>query len=71
MHTNHILIVKKGATILRITSDDLKDTLIPNAPIEMQREFVSFVEQVDKSKFIDALHLAKKLKLEIMNVYCF
>ena len=51
MHTNHILIVKKGATILRITSDDLKDTLIPNAPIEMQREFVSFVEQVDKSKF--------------------
>ena len=42
--------LKKGATILGITSDDLKDTLIPDAPIDVQTEFVAFVEQVDKSK---------------------
>ena len=43
--------IKKGATLLGITGDDLKDTLIPNAPIEVQMEFEAFVEQVDKSKF--------------------
>ena len=42
--------LKKGATILGITSDDLKDTLIPDAPIDVQAEFVAFVDQVDKSK---------------------
>ena len=42
--------LKKGATILGITSDDLKDTLIPDAPIDVQTEFVAFVDQVDKSK---------------------
>ena len=44
--------IKKGATILGITADDLKDTLIPDVPIEVQIEFVSFIDQVDKSKFI-------------------
>ena len=44
--------IKKGATILGITGDDLKDSLIPEAPIEVQLEFESFVEQVDKSKFV-------------------
>lgn len=43
--------IKKGATILGITSEDLKDTLIPDAPIEVQMEYVAFAEQVDKSKF--------------------
>lgn len=42
--------IKKGATILGISADDLKDTLIPDAPIEVQIEFVSLVEQVNKSK---------------------
>jgi len=42
--------IKKGATILGITGDDLKDTLIPNVPIEIQIEFEKFVNQVDKSK---------------------
>ena len=44
--------IKKGATILGITGDDLKDTLIPNAPIEIQIEFEKFVNQVDKSKVV-------------------
>ena len=44
--------IKKGATILGITGDDLKDTLIPNVPIEIQIEFEKFVNQVDKSKVV-------------------
>ena len=44
--------IKKGATILGITGDDLKDTLIPNVPIEIQIEFEKFVHQVDKSKVV-------------------
>lgn len=42
--------IKKGATILGITGDDLKDTLIPDAPISIQIKYETFVEQVDKSK---------------------
>ena len=45
--------IKKGATILGVTSDDLKDCLIPNVPINIQNEFVVFVEQVDKSKLLN------------------
>lgn len=55
--------IKKGATILGVTSDDLKDCLIPNVPINIQNEFVVFVEQVDKSKSV----IEKSLKeLEIL-----
>ena len=42
--------IKKGATILGITGDDLKDTLIPDVPLSIQMEFELFVGQVDKSK---------------------
>ena len=43
--------LKKGATILGITSDDLKNTPIPLVPIKAQKDFEVFVTQVDKSKF--------------------
>lgn len=42
--------IKKGATILGITSDDLKDSLIPQVPLGLQKEYEIFVCQVDKSK---------------------
>jgi len=42
--------LKKGATILGITSEDLKDSIIPNVPIEVQNKFSEFVLQIDKSK---------------------
>ena len=51
-YQNYYDSIKKGATILGITADDLKDTLIPDAPIDIQLEFESFVEQVDKSKVV-------------------
>ena len=44
--------IKKGATILGINSDDLKNINVPNVSIGLQKEFVSFVEQIDKSRFI-------------------
>ena len=44
--------LKKGATILGITSDDLKNTLIPIVPLNLQNQFADFVKQIDKSKFV-------------------
>ena len=63
--------IKKGATILGITGDDLKDTLIPNVPIETQIEFEKFVNQVDKSKVAvqKALNEAQQLFDSLMQEY--
>ena len=57
--------IKKGATILGINSNDLKNINVPKVSIGLQKEFVSFAEQVDKSKFdiqqsIDKLETLKK-----------
>ena len=43
--------IKKGATILGITTDNLKEVNIPNVDKSVQDEFASFVEQIDKSKY--------------------
>ena len=63
--------IKKGATILGITGDDLKDTLIPSAPIELQLEFEQFVEKIDKSKVVvqKALDEAQLLFDSLMQEY--
>jgi len=42
---------KRGATIKGITTDLLKKTKIPNAPLPLQTRFADFVRQADKSKF--------------------
>lgn len=42
---------KRGATIKGIPSDLVKASQVPQAPIEVQRQFVAFVQQSDKSKF--------------------
>lgn len=43
---------KKGATIKGITTELLKSISIPEPSIEMQKQYVNFVQQVDKSKAI-------------------
>ncbi|MCR4661610.1 MAG: restriction endonuclease subunit S [Clostridia bacterium] len=43
--------IKKGSTILGITSDDLKKINVPKVSLNVQKEFVSFIELIDKSKF--------------------
>ena len=63
--------IKKGATILGITGEDLKDSLIPEVPIELQKEYENFVEQVDKSKVAvqKALEVAQLLFDSLMQKY--
>ena len=42
--------IKKGATILGISSDDLKNIYIPEATLCNQNRFEEFVEEIDKSR---------------------
>lgn len=45
--------IKTGATttVNQITNNMLDDIKLPLPPIELQKEFYSFVQQIDKSKF--------------------
>jgi len=63
--------IKKGATILGITTDDLKKVLIPNVDIGLQNQFATFVEQTDKSKFEiqKSLEKLETLKKALMQKY--
>ena len=63
--------IKKGATILGITSDDLKNINVPTAPLNRQKEFVYFVEQIEKSKLIiqKQIDLLQELLDKKMNEY--
>lgn len=45
--------IKKGATILGISSDDLKNIYIPAASLYEQNRFEKFVKQIDKSSFLE------------------
>ena len=42
--------IKKGATILGISSDDLKNVYIPEATLYNQNRFEKFVQEIDKSR---------------------
>ena len=49
-YQSHFDSIKKGATILGITTEDLKNVLVPNVDIDLQNQFATFAEQTDKSK---------------------
>ena len=70
-YQSHFDSIKKGATILGITTDDLKKVLIPNVDIGLQNQFAAFVEQVDKSKFEiqKSLEKLETLKKALMQKY--
>ena len=64
-YQSHFDSIKKGATILGITTDDLKKVMIPVVEMELQNQFATFVEQTDKSKLaiqqsLDKLELLKE-----------
>ena len=63
--------IKKGATILGITTEDLKRVKIPNAPLSLQNQFADFVQRVDKSKFAikKSLEKLELLKKKLMQDY--
>lgn len=54
--------IKKGATILGISSDDLKNIYIPAASLYEQNRFEKFVKQIDKSRLRELLAI-KHIKL--------
>ena len=49
-----------GATVKNLNSELVKNTFIKVPPMELQEQFATFVEQVDKSKF----YISKSKKLE-------
>ena len=55
--------IKKGATILGISSDDLKNIYIPDASLYEQNRFEKFVKQIDKSRLLSnhSLFLIKSI----------
>ena len=70
-YQSHFDSIKKGATILGITTDDLKKVLIPNVDIGLQNQFAAFVEQTDKSKLAvqQSLEKLETLKKSLMQQY--
>lgn len=65
------ILVKKanGSNYPAVTSKDVYNSIIPSAPIELQKQFATFVQQVDKSKFESQQHIdnTKKLQKTIIN----
>ena len=70
-YQSHFDSIKKGATILGITTDDLKKVMIPVVEMELQNQFATFVEHVDKSKVAvqKALDEAQTLFDSLMQEY--
>lgn len=64
-YQSHFDSIKKGATILGITTEDLKKVIIPVVGMELQNQFASFAEHTDRAKLaiqksIDKLETLKK-----------
>ena len=70
-YQSHFDSIKKGATILGITTEDLKKVLIPVVELDLQNQFANFVELVDKSKVAvqKALDEAQTLFDSLMQEY--
>ena len=45
----------RGATLQQINLSDLRVHMIPVPPIELQEKLADFIQQVDKSKFVNAI----------------
>ena len=70
-YQSHFDSIKKGATILGITTEDLKKVLVPTVDVEIQNQFAAFVEQTDKSKLAiqKSLENLETLKKALMQKY--
>lgn len=70
-YQSHFDSIKKGATILGITTDDLKKVMIPVVDMELQNQFATFVELTDKSKLTiqQSLEKLETLKKSLMQKY--
>ena len=59
--------VKRGATIVHLNQEKFLKYEIPVADLELQKQFVSFVQQVDKSKF-KLKNTVKSLTIKIKQI---
>ena len=68
-YLSQISTFEAGSTRKRISRKNLGKIKVPLPPIELQNQFASFVEQVDKSKFELQKHLedTKKLQKALIN----
>ncbi|WP_400223731.1 restriction endonuclease subunit S, partial [Methanomethylophilus alvi] len=46
---------KRGGVQKNVNAKQLGDIVIPIPPMDLQESFVAFVEQVDKSKFVETV----------------
>ena len=71
-HLNdNIKAMAKGITLIQLNMEDLREIELIVPPIDMQREFIAFAEQVDKSKVVvqKALDEAQILFDSLMQEY--
>lgn len=48
---------KRGATIQGVPSKVIKDSMVPDVPLEIQKRYTALVKQSDKSKYREAIFL--------------
>ena len=70
--SNFIESVKRGATIPHLNQEKFIKYQIPLPSIILQKEFISFVNQVDKSKFFCRNHIVmtKHIKRQLIILHC-
>ena len=61
MQTGYLNSLGRGATFKEISKQIVENIKVKVPPMELQNEFADFVNQVDKSKFIDIINLLKIL----------
>ena len=52
----------RGANIQNLNQQTLATLNIPIPPMELQQQFAAFVKQIDKSKFVESIHVLKLIK---------
>ena len=62
---------KRGATIQGVPSKVIKDSMVPDVPLEMQKRYTALVKQSDKSKLAvqKSLDELETLKKSLMQTY--
>ena len=62
---------KRGATIQGVPSKVIKDSMVPDVPLEMQKRYTALVKQSDKSKMAvqKSLDELETLKKSLMQTY--
>ena len=54
--------LQAGSTVAYLSIAMTKNLKIMVPPIDLQKNFIAFVEQIDKSKFVESIHVLKLIK---------